>query len=170
MAHSHGGPCKPGVHPAPGVHDRAGSAWGVPGSHCAPGLLKGGQHPFMRLGAGDSIFIDRKYMKQIALSVQEIMQNKCQYVVLKSDCGQVSTTHAACSSVGGREGEEVQGKWAPRLPFLPCRLSARHSLWGQAASGEGPTASQEEAQRTRGATSAKQSERVFSPLTGAQAG
>lgn len=119
----------------------------------------------MRLGADDSILIDRKYMKQIVLSAQEIMQNKCQCDVFKSDGGRVSTAHAACGSVGGREGEEVQGKPAPRLPFLPCRLSARQSPWGQAASGDGPTASREEAQRRRGAASAKQSERVFSLLT-----
>lgn len=47
---SHGGPRKPGVHPVPGVHGRAGSAWGVPGSLRAPGLLKGATAPLHEAG------------------------------------------------------------------------------------------------------------------------
>lgn len=103
----------------------------------------------MRLGADDSILIDRKYMKQIALSAQEIMQNKCQCDVFKSDGGRVSTAHAACGSVGGREGEEVQGKPGSQTPLPALQAVSQAvplgpgSLRGRAHSISGGSAKEE---------------------------
>lgn len=150
--------------PCPWSPRQSGSRLGTPWLTPSPGLLKGATAPRLEAGAGDRILIDRKHMKQIALSAQEMLQNN---VHVRSKVRLWAGYPPLMQSVaqgGGRRTRKCRASWLLDSPSCPaCRLSARQFPWGQAASGEGPTASLEEEQRRRGA-SRQSNQKGYFPL------